>query len=56
MKVSDALNSRISVRAFLDKPVLGEVVKGPHTTCYNRFVRWSICFFQSTRATNLSFR
>ncbi|MGJ5043088.1 nitroreductase family protein [Bradyrhizobium sp. HKCCYLRH1062] len=27
MKVSDALNSRISVRAFLDKPVPGETVK-----------------------------
>lgn len=27
MKVSDALNSRMSVRAFLDKPVPGEIVK-----------------------------
>ncbi|MGY3622114.1 nitroreductase family protein [Bradyrhizobium sp. USDA 10063] len=27
MKVSDALNWRISVRAFLDKPVSGEIVK-----------------------------
>lgn len=27
MNVSDALNSRTSVRAFLEKPVPGEVVK-----------------------------
>jgi nitroreductase len=27
MKVSDALNSPTSVRAFLDKPVPGEIVK-----------------------------